>query len=220
MARCNYHYADNEKNREKNRVGEQCGLGEEVNGFGRCKFHGGRNPAFIAKMRREQVQRDMDADVAEGRFTAIWPSDHELLDPFSLLLWEIRRSGARIEWLDGAIRRLDAEKEIWWGITKEEHVGAAEFAGTNKTYEARENILIKMQNDERKRLFDLTKEWQGQKFEAAKIASMGAFAISTRAMIHALAEALGADLTDEGTQDIVQRVLTSQPPLMIESERI
>jgi hypothetical protein len=217
MAQCSYHYADSPKNQEKGRVGQQCGLAAEDNGTGRCKFHGGRNPVLVNRARREAIQAEMNRDISDGRFTGLWPDDHELLDPFSLLLWEIRRCGWRIEWYDAAIRRLGEEKEIWWGITKEEEVGATEFAGTNKTYEARENILVKMQNEERKRLFDLTKEWQGNKFEAARIAGMGAFASAARSMVARLAQELGADLSDPEVQGMIERVLLSQPPLPIEA---
>jgi hypothetical protein len=214
--RCSYHYADTPKNQDLARVGVQCGATAESNGTHRCKFHGGRNPILVNKARIEAVRREMTADIATGRFTGLWPSDHELLDPFSLLLWEIRRCGWRIEWYDAKIRELQQEKDIWWGITKEEQVGATEFVGTNRTFEARENILVKMQNEERKRLFDLTKEWQGNKFEAARIAGMGAFATATRAMIHALAAELGLDLADPEIQGVIERVLLGQPPLVIE----
>jgi len=218
MAQCSYHYADTPKNRDLGRVGNQCGNQEEPGDVqtGRCKFHGGRNPALLNKARREKVRAEMAEDLQSGRFTGLWPTDHELLDPFSLLLWEIRRCGWRIEWYDDAIRRLHEEKDIWWGITKEEEVGATEFAGTNRTYEARENILVKMQNEERKRLFDLTKEWQGNKFEAARIAGMGAFAAAARTMVARLAQELGADLSDPQVQGAIERVLLSQPPLAIE----
>jgi hypothetical protein len=220
MAQCSYHYADTPKNRELGRVGKQCGKPEEMGldvRTGRCKFHGGRNPALLNKARREAIQSEMTQDLQDGRFTGLWPTDHELLDPFSLLLWEIRRCGWRIEWYDAKIRHLDEEKDIWWGITREEEVGAAEFAGTNRIYEARENVLVKMQNEERKRLFDLTKEWQGQKFEAARIAGMGAFATAARTMVMRLSEELGIDLSDPEVQGIIERVLTSQPPLPIEA---
>lgn len=214
--KCTYIYVDSPRNQERGRVGHQCGFAPENNGTGRCKYHGGRNPRLVNVARRQIVQSAMDADISEGRFTGLWPTDHELLDPYSLMLWEIRRSGWRIEWFDVKIREVKEEKDMWWGITKEESVGASEWAGTNRTYEARENILIKMQNEERKRLFDLTKEWNNARFEAARVATMGAFAVAAKDMVRSLLEALGQDLDDEGTQQMVARVLAQQPPLLIE----
>lgn len=211
--KCTYVYVDSPKNREKERVGQKCGFWAEDNGTGRCKFHGGRNEALIAATRRARIRAEIEA---EPGFVGLWPEDHELLDPFSLLLWEIRRSGHRIEYLSRKIAELKEEKDLWWGKTKQEKISATEFAGVNTTYEAREHVLIKMQNDERKTLFALTKEWQGQKFEAARIAGMGAFAAAAKTLVRNLVEQLGHDLSDPEIQDVIERVLLNQPPLPIE----
>lgn len=215
--KCAHVYTDVPKNRERDRVGKQCGA-PAVNETTFCKFHGGASEQVINKARadryEEQVRVEVDAavrPVAPGGFTGLWDDDHPMLDPFSLLLWDIRRSGARIEWFDAKIEALEEERDIWWGITKREEIGASEFAGTNKTYEARENILVKMQNEERKRLQSLRDEWQNNRFEALKIAGYGAFRQSMREALLAVSAEFGIDMADPDTQERMKRALETLP---------
>jgi hypothetical protein len=206
--KCTHVYRDTPKAREKGKVGQRCGKWQ-VNGTPFCEFHGGANHRTIEKAQRERFEEEIRREAPS--FTEMWAEDHPLLDPFSILLWEIRRSGARIEWFDSKIEAFNEEKSIWWGISKQEEIGAAEFAGTNKTYEARENVLVKMQNEERKRLADLRRQWQDDRFEAARVAGMGAFGAAARAMIAALAQEFDIDLLDEATQLRVQHALEGLP---------
>lgn len=209
--RCAHIWADEPKNRERNRVGNQCG-NHAVNGTKFCKFHGGNSGHVIDKARRDLYEQEVSEHVERAvGFTDLWAEDHAMLDPFSLLLWEIRRSGARIEWFDVQLDKLKDERSLWWGITKRERIGASEFAGTNKTYEARENILVKMQNEERKRLKELRDEWQNNRFEAAKIAGYGAFRTSMRAAIGALLSAFDLDPTDPEVQATLRTALEALP---------
>lgn len=208
MARCAHIWADEPKNRERNRVGKQCGS-PAVNETPYCKFHGGNTPQVQDKARKERYEAVVRTSVAG--FTDLWDEDHAMLDPFSLLLWEIRRSAARIEWFDVQLAALKHEKDLWWGMTKRERIGAAEFAGTNKTYEARENVILKLQNEERQRLFALRKEWQDNRFEAAKIAGYGAFRASARAIVGALIAEFEIDVSDPEIQTRLRAALESLP---------
>lgn len=227
MARCAHIYTDAPGNVEKNRVGKQCGQWA-VNETPFCKFHAGNSTQVIDAARRKRYEAEVEEQLrvavtsidvvnaantlnAVGGFTELWAEDHAMLDPFSLLLWEIRRSGARIEWFDRKLDELKDEKSLWWGITKREVIGASEFEGTNKTYEARENVLVKMQNEERKRLQALRDEWQNNRFEAAKIAGYGAFRASTRALIEALVTEFEIDTTDPEIQTRLRSALESLP---------
>ena len=230
MARCAHIYTDAPGNVEKNRVGKQCGQWA-VNETPFCKFHAGNSAQVIDAARRKRYEAEIEeqlktavssVDVEHaanslnaiehiGGFTELWAEDHAMLDPFSLLLWEIRRSGARIEWFDRRLDEIKDQKDYWWGQTKKEVIGATEFHGTNKTYEAKEHVLIKMQNDERKRLQALRDEWQNNRFEAAKIAGYGAFRASTRAMIAAILQAFALDPADEVVQAKLRAALESLP---------
>lgn len=215
---CTYVYGDTPKAREHNKVGKRCGMAK-INGTDRCKFHGGATPSVIAKARKDRVENEMRTKL--DRFTDLWPESHELLDPFSLMLWEIRRCAARIEWFDERLRELDDEKALWWGETKREKIGAAEFTGTNKTFEARENVILAMQAKERDRLNKLTKEWAEQRFEAARIAGYGAFGVALKRAIGALAVEFALDLTDQSVQARVRRVLGDLPdPLPVVSPEV
>ena len=208
MSQCAHIYRDTPKAREAGKVGKQCGL-YSINDTPFCKFHGGRTPSVITKYRAERYVEEQKQH--DPSFTDLWPETHERLDPFSLLLWDIRRSGARIEWFDRQLDKITEEKSIWWGMTKKEAIGAAEFAGTNKTYEARENILVKMQNDERKRLKDLRDEWQNNKFEALKIAGYGAFREAMRKALVAVCAEFEIDMADPEIQARLRLALEGLP---------
>lgn len=199
--RCTYVFIDSERNRERNRVGKRCSQ-PRVNGTDRCKYHGGNTPGKIAK---DRLARSLEA------FTALWPEDHPLLDPFSLMLWEIRRCANRIEWLDLQLEQLSEAKDLWWGETKQEDITASEFGGVNRTFEARETVILTLQAKERDRLNRLTKEWQDHRFEALRIAGYGAFGLAMRNAVKALAEEFGLDLRDEEIQERIRRVLAEQP---------
>lgn len=236
-ARCAHIYTDTPKNRDRNRVGKQCGQ-FAVNETPFCKWHAGNSAQVIDAHRRKRYEAEIEKEIEaatpagfarhlkhaldnpdeeevvtpnDGGFTKLWQEDHPMLDPFSLLLWEIRRSGARIEWFDRKLDELKDEKSLWWGMTKREVVGASEFAGTNKTYEARENVLVKMQNEERKRLQALRDEWQNNRFEAAKIAGYGAFRASTRALIAAFLDGFSLDPSDPEVQAVLRAALATLP---------
>lgn len=218
-ARCAHIYTDTPKNRDRNRVGKQCGQ-FAVNETPFCKWHAGNSAQVIDAHRRKRYEAEIaeEADRAVGLsprsvggFTELWAEDHPMLDPFSLLLWEIRRSGARIEWFDRKLDEIKDEKGLYWGLTKQEKINASEFAGTNKTYEARENVLVKMQNEERKRLQALRDEWQNNRFEAAKIAGYGAFRASTRALIAAFLDGFSLDPSDPEVQAVLRAALATLP---------
>jgi hypothetical protein len=217
--RCVHVYADTPKAREKGKVGQRCGQ-PRINETPFCKFHGGANSSTIDKYRRQRVEDEIKADPS---FTALWPEHHRMLDPFSLLLWEIRRCGARIEWFDAQIDRLKNEKQIWWGRTKKEQIGAAEYTGVNQTFEARENVLVKMQNEERARLVKLRNEWQSNKFEEARIVGMGAFRMAMTSAIRAVAFEFDIDLELPENQTRLRRALGDLPapiPALEQPERV
>lgn len=206
--RCTYVYRDTPKAREAGKVGQRCGA-PKVNGTDRCKFHGGSSPGRIQNAQRARILAEVEAEVPG--FTDMWPETHHLLDPFSMMLWEIRRSGARIEWFDRKLSELEDEKAIWWGKSKEERIGASEFTGVNKTYEAREHVLVKMQNEERERFKKLRDSWQNDRFEAARVAGMGAFGAAARQMIAMLCAEFGIDLSNPEVQARVQHALEGLP---------
>lgn len=205
--RCAHVYRDTPKARAKGKVGDKC-KGYRVNGTRFCKFHGGNSSHVIKHAAREKFRAEIEADLPS--FASMWPEDHHLLDPFSLLLWDIRRSGARIQWYDIALANLDQE-ELHWGKTKEEEITASEFAGRNKTYEARASVLIEEQNKERKHMLTLRNAWQNDRFEAARVAGMGAFGQAARHMLIRIAEEFEIDLQDPLVQARVQSALEGLP---------
>jgi hypothetical protein len=214
--RCIHIYRDTPKARARGKVGERCG-GPAINETPYCKFHGGNTQSTIDKYRRLRVEDEIREDPS---FTDLWPEDHPHLDPFTLLLWEIRRCGQRIEWFDRRIGELAHERDIWWGLTKKERVGASEYTGVNKTFEARENVLVKMQNEERERLVKLRNEWQNNKFDAMRIAGMGAFRAAMTGAIRSVCEEFEIDLEDPEVQARLRACLDPLPAPIPALERV
>lgn len=167
--------------------------------------------------RRAKAILERGASVRLREFTELEPADSPLLDPFSLLVWETRRTLARIKWYDTQLMELKDERALWWGKVKEERVNATEFAGTNKTYEARQHELLNMQDRERKRLQDIFTFWTNAKLEAARIATVGVFKTETNKIIRAILSEFAIDTSDPAIRDRVANVLTERAEHLAEA---
>jgi len=181
----------------------------------RCEANATRDSTMCVQHNKVESQRAKailrrSANARLRDFVELEPEDSELLDPFSLLLWETRRSINKIKFYDDQLLGLSSEKELWWGLVKEEQINATEFAGTNKTYEARQNQILNMQDAERKRLFELFKLWTDTKLEAARIATVGVFKVEANKLIRAVLTEFGIDLVDPENRQRIANVLITQ----------
>lgn len=125
-----------------------------------CATHGGSFPQAQAQSDRAVVLTQMQ------RFVRPFEGD---LNPFTAFEMEMRRTLGRIAWYDEQLAALKDSKDLIWGLTKEERIHAAEFTGTNKTYEARLHTLEEAQRWERRHFLDLEKVWLAAGFEREKI---------------------------------------------------
>lgn len=156
-----------------------------------CASHGGSSPRSDVVVARSQALTAMQKFVEPYRGN---------LDPISVFEEEFRRTYGRIHWLEAQISEI-REEDFIWGVTKEEHIGAAEFAGTNTTSEARVHIYEEMLWKERKHLLDMEKVWIGAKLEEKKLNSLHAHADWTWQLIIEAAKMLGHDPSEPEVRD-------------------
>lgn len=164
-----------------------------------CRWHGGSGP------RSEAASSRTAALSAMQRFVKPYEGD---LDPISAFEAEFRRTYGRIQWLEGQLGALEDERDLIWGQTKEERVNAAEFAGTNKTYEARIHVYEEMLRWERKHFLEMEKIWIKAGLEEKKLNLMRDHITYTYSKVLEAARALGFDPHEPETRDILMRLFT------------
>lgn len=157
-----------------------------------CERHGGRFPQSQAQSKRAVALSAMQ------RF--VRPYEGEL-SPIGAFEMEFRRTLGRIAWYDEQLAKLGDEKDLIWGITKQEKGvsgGGADKDGivNVKTYEARVNILEEMQRWERKHLLDLEKVWINAGLEQKRLDMLGTYITKTQKMVERAFEVLGLDMND------------------------
>lgn len=170
-------------------TGDQC-KSPAILGSTVCPKHGGSAPQVRLAAEAVQIRARLE------KFTEGEPLNSRLMSPVAALEWEFARIIGRIKWYDERISELAREKDLWWGLAKKEKIGAAEYTGTNRTYEARENMLLKLQNDERTRLERLSKIWIDAKFEAARLEVNGQFAGAVNRAVREVLRSLDIDEKD------------------------
>ncbi|MGH3504455.1 MAG: hypothetical protein ACRDQA_26685 [Nocardioidaceae bacterium] len=129
-------------------------------------------------------------------------------DPITTFESEFRRTLGRIAWYDDQLSRLASADDLIFGLTKEEQISAAEFPGTNSTYEARSHMLNELQFRERKHLLDLEKVWIGAKLDTERLNLMKRYVEGTYSRILNALERLGLDANDPKVRDTLALALT------------
>lgn len=135
---------------------------------------------------------------AMQRFVQPYEGD---LDPVTAFEKEFRRTYGRILWLEKAISDLASEQDLIWGRTKEEHITAGEFPGTNTTYEARVHMYEEMLRWERKHFLELEKTWIRANLDERKLTIMRRYIDYTFTKVNDAARALGHDPADPAVRD-------------------
>lgn len=138
------------------------------------------------------------------------------IDYVSVFEEEVRRTYGRILWLEEQIAGLEDEKQLVWGITKQESIHASEFSGTNTTYEARINVFEEMLRWERKHMLELEKVWIRANLDEKKLAVMRSHIDYTYSKIIDAAKALGHDPDDPATRDVLMGLFRHQQPLDVD----
>lgn len=119
-----------------------AGAGTDHVGEGRCKLHGGKTPSHqkaAQKAKAKTAVRTLGLPVE--------------IDPADALLQEVWRSQGHVIWYGEQVAQL-RKGDLGWGVTKDKHGG--DDHGT--TYEAKENIYLKLYNEERKHLARVSAE--------------------------------------------------------------
>lgn len=197
---CTRHIGEPHQCRMKRRsTGEQCRQTARK-GTIYCAPHG-RSPYAKKASERALVLTQMQ------RFVKPYEGD---IDPLSAFEMEFRRTLGRIAWYDEQLALLGSERDLIWGVTKEEHVGAAEFAGTNTTYEAKANLLLELQNWERKHLLDMEKVWIGAKLDEQKLNLMRRYVESAYTAVVKAVKILGLDPGDPKVQEALAVALLGE----------
>lgn len=168
-----------------------------------CERHGGSFPQAQAQSGRAVVLTQMQ------RFVRPYEGD---LNPFTAFEMEIRRTLGRIAWYDEQLSKLASEDDLIWGKTKEERVHAAEFTGTNTTYEARLHLLEEAQRWERKHLVELERIWLAAGFEREKLDLFKAQETRLLAVVLRAVKELGLDPNNDDVRDTLSRVFLQGEP--------
>lgn len=179
-----------------------------------CNSHGGDGPRLSAASQRTAALTAMQ------RFVQPYDGPIDAVTGFER---EVRRTMGRIKWLEEQIANLEDEQDLIWGLTKEEAIDAAEYAGTNRTYEARVHIFEEMLWRERKHYHELLKTWIRANLDERKLTLMQANIDYTYALVMNAARMLGHDTADPTVRHIIgrlfERELQALPPADHEDER-
>lgn len=172
----------------KNRDGSPCRNWAMRDGM-TCRLHGGASPQARRAAEVRRIERDL-----RNWGTPI-PETHELASPGTGLYHEYRVLIQELEIVRGLIRELGDAQALFWGKSKEEHIGAAEFAGINETFEARESAYSLVEGKLVERLVKVEQAMSNDHFRAAVLQNADA---SRALVLRALQRILGS--LDEETQ--------------------
>jgi hypothetical protein len=174
------------KTREVNGRQQRC-KAQAMVGLDVCVKHGGSFPQSKALSERSKVLTTMQ------RFIRPYEGELTLVSAFEE---EFRRTVGRIHWLNEQIGLLSSEKDLIWGLTKKEVIGAGEEPGTNKTYEAKVHILEEMLRWERVHLLNIEKLGIGAGLEQQRLDMLKTYSSRLETLVSNAFEALGLDVRD------------------------
>lgn len=187
------------KTKEVDGVTKRC-KAWAMSGLTVCWSHGGAFPREHEKSKQVEVLTKMQ------RFVKPWEGD---LDPYIAFENELRRTMGRIKWYDEQIGALADSKDLIWGLTKEERVMASEYPGTNRTYEARVNILEDLQRWERKHLLDMEKIWLQANLDEKRLTLMKAYVQLGYEKVNEALTRLGIDTKNAEVRAVLADVFSS-----------
>lgn len=187
----------------KSETGEPCGKWA-ITGLEVCRAHGGATAAAVAKAEAARLTATM------VRFATPVERDDPEANPIEAFMVDYRRTVGRIRWYDEQMAEM-TQKQLIWGRTKKEEIGATEFAGKNTTYEARANILHELQFRERTHLLALSKVWIGARLDERKLDIQRAYVRALDQAIVGILTRLGQDIADPGVRQVVREELLALP---------
>jgi len=144
------------------------------------------------------------------RFATPIARDDPEANPIEAFMTDYRRTVGRIRWYDEQLAEM-TQKQLLWGRTKKEDIQAAEFSGTNTTYESRANILHELQFRERQHLLALSKVWIGARLDERRLDIQRAYVRALDSAIVGILTRLGQDVSDPGVRQVVREELLALP---------
>lgn len=169
-------------------------------GLSVCESHGGTAPRLTA------ISERTGALSAMQRFVQPYAGD---LNPITAFEMEFRRTYGRILWLEEQIAAFTDEKDLIFGLTKEERVMATEFTGTNRTYEARIHVYEEMLRWERTHFLRLESLWIKANLKEQELTMMRGHIEYTYRKVMDIVRALGHDPGDPGVHTILEAAFTT-----------
>jgi hypothetical protein len=176
-----------------------------------CEKHGGRFPQSQAQSERAIVFTAMQ------RFVVPYEGPLNPVGGFEMLF---RMCLGKIAWYSEQIALIPDAKDLIWGVTKQENIGAGEFAGVNTTYEARVHLLEELQFRERKHLLELEKVWIGQGLERERLDLLRVYANKTFDLVKQALEALDIDTDDPKVRETLARVFLNPETILSEPKEL
>ncbi len=191
------------------RDGERC-TNPAMVGLTVCQNHGGKTRQARRANERAKLEREIRPKLAG--FTTPLDANDKLAHPLAAADYNIRLSMARIEFCNEQIAKLKEENDLVWGKAKEEHVNATEFAGINKTYEARVNVWITLQNQEREMLHKWYATISKNALDAKRIEANDVTRKYTNRVLRVVLRAFGLDPNDDAVRSRVAEALRDASP--------
>lgn len=174
-----------------------------------CMAHGGGTE--LSKKKSEKAKAIIKLSGMKAFSTPIDINDPEA-NPYTAFELEHRRTLAHIRYFEEKLSELK-EEQLIWGQTKEERIGAAEFGGTNETYEASAHMYYSLMWEERKHLRELHKIWISANLDERKLEIEKSKIDALDAVITKVLTKLGLDVHSPEVRSVVRDEMLSLPAI-------
>lgn len=191
-------YAETDQDHLLPPIGDRRCRNAAVKGGVRCRAHGGGGKIAT----RGKVLTDMQKYVQpyEGP-----------IDPLTAFEDEFRFTWGRILWLRDRIGSIKDEKDLYYGLVKEERINATEFTGTNRTYEARIHPYEEQLRWERTKLDKMTAMWLKAGIEQERLSVTKAYVSETYELLMETVRMCGLDPDDPVVHERLLRLISDYP---------
>lgn len=129
-------------------------------------------------------------------------------NPLVAFSMEFRRSIGLIHFYEEQLNKLKDEREFVWGKVEAEKVRASEWQGLNEKWAARENIWLKLLNDERERMMRMEKIWLTANLGAQQLELQKRVVSSIDFAMQRVLQKLGVDIRDPKVRKLVRDELS------------
>lgn len=168
------------------------GWGTDHVGIGRCKLHGGANPAYLAEVQRLAATRAVETYGIPVK-----------VDPQQALVEELERTAGHVHWLRIQVADLEADDTLTGPVGNE---GVNE-AGVRSHPRAEAHIMLRLYQQERKHLVAVAKSCIEAGIEERRVKLAEDQGQLIAKAITGILKELGVDMTDPNVPKVVRRNL-------------